>query len=364
MKKAKKIGLGVTGVLLVAVIAVGIVFFPKFGAKRYEMWSPEDTYTTENAAATLTKQPGQDFKILQFSDTQLFTSTSENNAALDLVKKLAEEQKPDLMVFVGDNVSGAFTKFSIKTFIEAVDSLGIPWAPVFGNHDGEGVVDLAWQGEQFQKAKNCVYKPGPSNVSGEGNYIIHIEESGKIIESLYLLDSHNRYEYEDGKKDYAFINQDQINWYSWAVKGVSELAYGNYAPADGKVVPSMAFFHIALPEFQTAMDPYLDENGVGKVPASLGTGEIRERICCPPYNSGFFSVIKELGSTKDIFVGHDHANDAIVTYEGIRMAYGIKTGPSPHQWNGAVAYGGTVIRITDQTERVTIEHLYDSYVNQ
>lgn len=363
MKKSKKIILGVSCVLLAVVVAAGVVCFPKFGAARYEIWSPLDDYTAETAAATLKKTPGKDFKILQISDTQLFTSKKENQETMDLVKRLVEEQKPDLVITAGDNISGFFTKFLIKDFIEGMESLGVPWAPVFGNHDGEGQTDLAWQGEQFEQAENCLYKPGPSNVSGQGNYIINIEENGRIIESLILMDSHNKYEYEKGVKGYAYIQQDQINWYEWAVKGVSELAYGAFQPVEEKVVPSLTFFHIALPEFHTALEPYLDENGLGKVPTELGSGEIRERICCPPYNSGFFSVMKELGSTTDVFVGHDHANDAIVTYEGIRMVYGVKTGPSPHQWNDAVAYGGTLITIQDGTNQIGVTQIYDSYVN-
>lgn len=363
MRRKTKLALGITGgVMAVVLAAVGTLAFPSFGEKRYELWSPSDTYTAETAAATLKKEPGQDFKILQISDVQLFTSSKENKAAMDLIKKLVDEQKPDLVVTVGDNISGWFTRMGLRNFIEGMESLGVPWAPTFGNHDGEGQADLAWQGEQFSKAKNCIYKPGPSNVSGEGNYIIHVEENGSLVQSLFLMDSHNKYEYEKGKKAYAYIEQDQINWYAWAVRGVSELAHGSYAPQEGKVVPSMAFFHIALPEFQTALAPYLDENGLGEVPAALGTGAIRERICCPPYNSGFFSVIKEMGSTKDLFVGHDHANDAIVNYEGIRMVYGVKTGPSPHQWNDATAYGGTLITIQDGTNQVLVDQLYDSYV--
>lgn len=363
MSKTKKMILGVSCALLAVVIAAGIVCFPKFGAKRFDLWSPSDSYSVDSAAAVLEKKAGQDFKILQISDTQLFTSGKENKAAMDMVKKLVEEQKPDLVVTVGDNVSGFFTKFGIKQFIEGMEALGVPWAPTFGNHDGEGQADLAWQGEQFMKAKNCLYRPGPSNVSGEGNYIIHVTENGKIIQSLFLLDSHNKYEYKKGGKDYAYIEQDQINWYRWAVKGVSQLNYGSYDPAEGKVVPSMAFFHIALPEMQTALEPYLDENGLGKVPEELGSGEIRERICCPPYNSGFFTAMKEMGSTKDVFIGHDHANDAIVTYDGIRMVYGVKTGPSPHQWNDAVAYGGTLITLQDGTNQVRVDQLYEEKVN-
>ena len=48
---------------------------------------------------------------------------------------------------------------------------------------------------------------------------------------------------------------------------MSAQQYGSFDPAGGKVVESMAFFHIALPEMKEALLPYLDENGLGEVPA-------------------------------------------------------------------------------------------------
>ena len=45
-------------------------------------------------------------------------------------------------VVTGDNVSALFTDWLIDDVIDCMESLGVPWAPVFGNHDGEGKADL------------------------------------------------------------------------------------------------------------------------------------------------------------------------------------------------------------------------------
>ena len=54
-------------------------------------------------------------------------------------------------------------------------------------------------------------------------------------------------------------------------------------------------------------------------------GEKRENTCPPEYNSGFFDVIKEKGSTKAMFFGHDHINNFEVDYEGVKFCYGMKS---------------------------------------
>ena len=73
-----------------------------------------------------------------------------------------------------------FTKFSVIKAINKIDSYGIPWAPINGNHDGEGNVDLAWIANKYEKAENCLFKQGPDNIGGIGNYIINIRENDKI----------------------------------------------------------------------------------------------------------------------------------------------------------------------------------------
>ena len=60
-------------------------------------------------------------------------------------------------------------------------------APINGNHDGEGNVDLAWIANKYEEAEKCLFKQGPDNIGGIGNYIINIRENDKIVQSLITV---------------------------------------------------------------------------------------------------------------------------------------------------------------------------------
>lgn len=123
----------------------------------------------------------------------------------------------------------------------------------------------------------------------------------------------------------------------------------------------MVFTHFARPEFREAIETLAvqNEDGSYTVPEELGFGKCAYLPGCAKVNSGFFDKCKELGSTKYLFCGHDHENNASITYEGITMTYGLKTGPSPAPWNGAEQTGGTLVTVTGSGEKqtVSIEHI-------
>jgi len=73
--------------------------------------------------------------------------------------------------------------------------------------------------------------------------------------------------------------------------------------------PALAFYHIPLPEYQTAVDAGL--------PVS---GNYLEGICYQPVNNGFFGAMATGGVVAG-FCGHDHTNDFCVLYEGIQLCY-------------------------------------------
>ena len=110
-------------------------------------------------------------------------------------------------------------------------------------------------------------------------------------------------------RDSDYIKRDQIDWYC---KKSAEFTRNN----GGEPVPSLAFFHIALPEFNQAAS---DEN------AQL-YGIRREKACAPALNSGLFTAIKENGDVMGIFVGHDHDDDYAVCWYDVLLAYGRFTG--------------------------------------
>ncbi len=74
--------------------------------------------------------------------------------------------------------------------------------------------------------------------------------------------------------------------------------------------PALAFYHVPLIEYQTALDSGL--------PIS---GEINEQICFQPQNNGLFEAFKNSADVKAGFCGHDHTNDFCVMYQGVQLCY-------------------------------------------
>lgn len=353
-RKPVKIAVSILSILLVCILTVAVVlFFPLMGKRHTEIWSKSQEFDIKSIQG-VEKKPNNDFTILLLTDTQLWMSPGQNSACYEQIRKLVKETKPDMLATVGDNISGVTSRFLIKEWINVMDSFQLPWTVVFGNHDNEiPMTTLNWQGDQFLKSEYCLFQKGPSNLYGCGNYAVNITENGSPVYTLFFLDNGRYFEYEDGSKKEIYMGYEQIAWYEWNVKKI--------AKASGFVVPSMVFSHFALPEMKTAVEQlgvWNEADGSYSIPSKYGFGECAYLPGCSPVNSGFFDKCKELGSTTHIFCGHDHENNASVTYDGITMTYGLKTGPSPTPWNHAKVTGGTTITIStaDRDTSVTVKH--------
>lgn len=365
----------ILAVLLVAGIVLAVLWCPVKGESNSEFWLSTDTYRLEDTFV-IQKEPGKDFKILNLTDIQYndLLDIGQRKYTEETIRTLIEQEKPDLITMTGDQVWAAFQKQSQKDLIQFMDSFGIPWAPVFGNHDGEGNADKNWLADRYLESEYCLFKKGPNNIGGVGNYVINIMEGDKIVQSLIMMDAGSSRSYDgmpeerqmiadaldndtqeyilndDGTRKqeafgtgYEFISESQVAWYKWAVEGAKKVN-------GGEMPESIAFFHIALPEFYLA---YLQWKDSGYAPET-GFGEKREQVCCPKVNSGMFAAIQELGSTKNVIVGHDHVNSYSVMYEGIRLTYALKTGDRCYADDDL--NGGTVLTITDNG--VQTEHKY------
>ncbi len=314
----------------------------------YEKWSENQVYT-EDYAVTLEKQPGKDFVVLNFADIQLNNVEAygkNGRIAEKTIKKAIEDIKPDLITLTGDN---SWSQMGYIRFVQVIDSYGIPWAPVMGNHDGENGdwKEENWCALQFANTENCLFKYGPDGM-GIGNYVINIKENGKIIHSIYMLDTHTSTSLPCGGYDHLWDNQ--LKWYEWAVKGTNALA--------GETVESSIFFHIPCIQYRDAWAAaqYDEASGTFKNPDYADSfGGKEEGICSPDYDSGFFALVKELGSTKNMIAGHDHVNDFSIMYEGVRLSYSLKCGPGCY-WNPA-KNGGSTLTI-DSDGHGTFGHYY------
>ena len=330
----------------------------------FEDWSVNDVYT-EDYAVEIAKDPNKDFVVLNFSDIQLNPQNvySElGNRSYEMIKKTVSEVKPDLITLTGDNCSSDVGYLEI---IKLFDSFGIPWAPVMGNHDGDNGnrIHEGWDAYQLSHAENCLFKFGPKDM-GYGNYIINVTENGKIIHTLFMLDTHSsasdteagKINFNGDKSGYDHLWANQIEWYKWAVNGIKTIA--------GKTVESTAFMHIPVYEYRTARDLMCytttaadgDTEYVLKPEYADGNfGTLREGICSPEGNNGFFDVCLDLGSTKTMVAGHDHVNDLCLNYKGIALAYSLKGGYGSYWDEDRI--GGSVLTVNSDGA-ATFSHHY------
>lgn len=363
--------------ILAGILALGQILAPvggwisTFGEDAYFTdWSATDTYG-EDDYIELKKEQGKDFVVLNFADVQLDDAEQYDKEGVytqELIKKLVAENEPDLITLTGDNAWGTMAYIEL---IKLIDSFGIPWAPVMGNHDGQGCMSEFWVAYLLDEAENCLFRFGPKDM-GYGNYIINVTENGKIVHTFFMMDTHNnrKYELEDGTtvEDYDHIWERQMEWYKWAVEGNKALA--------GYNVPSTVMMHIPVVEYLTGWEAYAVGQDVepkmyyGPLDnkwAPLGYGSRYEFGGFPYYtdkqgntvllNNGFFDLCKQLDSTKDIVVGHDHVNDYSVYYEGIRLTYALKTGFGSY-WQSDLI-GGTTLHVNSNGEMNHQHHHYN-----
>lgn len=132
----------------------------------------------------------------------------------------------------------------------------------------------------------------------------------------------------NGIGGYDYIKFDQIQWYR---ENSAKYTKQN----GGTPIPSLAFFHIALPEYNQAAS---DET-------AILVGTRKEKACAPQLNSGLFASMKEMGDIQGVFVGHDHDDDYAVYWKGILLAYGRYTGGDTVYNN--LTNGARVIEMTE-----------------
>ena len=143
MKKAVKI---ITAVILVAVIGVGsFAIFKSTQGISYDISSVKridsdvEIVKEDTDSVTIRKNGGGDFRVLMFTDTHLNGKKETDIQTVSYIVKNITEQKPDLVIFGGDNVSSGFNKKRNNEFAELMEKLGVYWAAVLGNHEGDGL---------------------------------------------------------------------------------------------------------------------------------------------------------------------------------------------------------------------------------
>ena len=256
----------------------------------------------------LTMNFHDDFKIMQWTDVHIGIQTDlkKTHALLKAEVDDFEEKegaKPDLIVLTGDTFMGADRRM-VKDTLKFFDSLEVPFAFTYGNHDIQGDYGTYYINNQLKKCKNAVFVDYQDDtLFGLTNYFIDLVSDDYVKYRLFILDS-NSYYLDGTTMYYDVFHEEQIEH----IEKVPTV-YGS--------ATSLAFYHIPVFEFLDAYNCY--QNGT-----IHGTGENKEGVSRGYENQSQFDRMVNAG-IKGMFIGHDHINDTTLLYEGCILSYGMKS---------------------------------------
>jgi predicted MPP superfamily phosphohydrolase len=318
MKTALKI---IFSIALVAAIGAGVyaLAFILAGV-HYDVDSVEKVGTTveivseEVDSVTLKKTDGSDFKVVMFSDTHLNGKKKADIMTVEYIIKNITEQKPDLVIFGGDNVSTGLSYKRTTEFCELMENLGVYWASALGNHDAEAPLTYSREktAEIYASYEHCLFKPGVEDIDGYGNYTINILNADDSIKEVFFIMDSGTYASEEEKAMYEVtsdsgydgVKESQVNWYKAKHDALTE-EFGEFK--------SITVAHIP---------PYQSKRAVSEdLGLEFEYGEKNEGVCEAGYDSGLFDALKEKNTCQAVYYGHDHVNSYGVIYDGILLSY-------------------------------------------
>lgn len=137
------------------------------------------------------------FKIMQVADlhysvnvgscreTTISPCTASDNLTNTLLGRMLDIEKPDLVVFTGDQLNGQTTSWDERSvlakFAKAVTERSIPWAAVFGNHDDEDGMSREAQVKFMQGLPFSLVQRGPRDIHGVGNYVLKVKSADPYV---------------------------------------------------------------------------------------------------------------------------------------------------------------------------------------
>ncbi len=282
-----------------------------------------------------------DFKVMHLTDIHIgggFMSKEVDKKALNAVAAMVTREKPDLVIATGDIAfpvpyrAGTFNNHSgAKAFASLMESLGVYWDVTFGNHDAEAYsyFDREAMAEFYENEdyKYCLFEAGPEDIDGFGNHVIEIKNTeGLITQALVLIDSQAYIKdniIESIKGTYDNIHPNQVEWYENEILRMNS----ENEKISKKAVPvkSLAFFHIPLVEMLDGWNEFTESNykdteNVKFIDGVMGEGG--KIVYCGLGEDEMFETMLRLDSTKAMFNGHDHLNNATFRYKGIQFSYG------------------------------------------
>ena len=274
------------------------------------------------------------FRIMQINDFQDIDTT--NADSLVFLEKALDKYKPDLVVFVGDQIHHKFpgvTVEKIKTTITnqvmPLEERGIPFIFTFGNHDRDYIDIMSMEDQAaFYRSFSCCYAASDGADAGTYNTLIYGSDGKTPVLNVYMMDTRQW----NGKGTTSGVTKEQVQWY--VEKSNSLKALNN-----GQVIPAVLFQHIPVKEIRSFLkevpaetqgalksryyDAYyiLDENanwtGDRNIMREIPGCEHPELVI-----TGQYEAWLEQGDVMGAYFGHDHINTFVgKTEDGIELGY-------------------------------------------
>ncbi len=270
------------------------------------------------------------FRILEMSDIQERADFSPRT--FKAMEYLIDTQQPDLVMLGGDNCFGPDIKNAealksvLNKLAEPMESRGIPWAHIFGNHDHDVRCVTGYELQtMYERFPHCI-SAHSTGLHWITNYCINVMDvSGGILLRIWCLDTNGSLEDSSlnarfgegglrtaavlpvmpGNNDrYDILYFDQLVWYDRESKAL--------LASEGRTVPGVMFCHIAPEEFSLARDNPKE--------CAL-TGSAVEKLGPAVFNSGLFSLLVQRGDVRLLSCGHTHMNAYQADYCGITLCF-------------------------------------------
>ncbi|KAJ5814115.1 uncharacterized protein N7503_000865 [Penicillium pulvis] len=301
------------------------------------------------------------FQISVFEDLHFAEDSNKDVHTNKVMDYVLDKEKPQLVVINGDLISGEATKASnsSKYLDQVVSPLvngGYLWASTYGNHDSE--LNLDPRKDIYDKEK--LYKNSltqslvSDSAAGVTNYYLPVfsqggSEGDTPVLLLWFFDSKGGHEPTNRVSKRASIQRG--DWVDDSVVDWFTQTKSDLKDKYGKVIPSLAFYHIPADAMRAYQDNGVDSH---KSPGLNGETVVQQGSGASPYTGQDVPFMQALLNTSGLmatFSGHDHDNDWCFKWDGktiaqdlsgngINMCYGRHTGYGGY---GNAARGGRQI---------------------
>lgn len=306
---------------------------------------------------------GENFTVLCLPDVQITKEewAEKNNVyqvAISTITTLVERVKPDFIALLGDLSYGNDQTLYLELG-EFINSFGINWTLVWGNHDQENGLDFLHDIAEKYIAKfdKLIFSIGDKKL-GNGNFVVKIKKDNMPVSALFFTDTHSTI-IENFTTVYAKLTANQKKWYLNKIKTLKEEGYKDQLISMHIPLKAFDYAFTAANAYEGSASDITLENSYNPNFWNEGYkdsfGVMRENVAANP-SDDFIETIIQTQMKATVIAAHDHVNNFVINYRGVKLAYALKTGIGCY-YNEDLN-GGTVVKINENG----IYDLYHEYV--